>query len=216
MRCLAICDDFKAAGEPTSAFTAIDRLEASGARMGIAYHHVPPGTAVRPGQVRYKASCYWTHTHDPPQEVLDGAAARGLAFVRVSEEMLGTLISSDAVAAQHWALDKVNDHETFFRLLQHPLVPASTRDQLLRTCGLPKMNYLTRTQAPHTLEIAAPRFDAMIRAAHTQAAVLTSPNADPDLLRTFHAPARSGGRRVPELGVRRASCLHREPGAVRA
>ena len=125
--------------------------------------------------------------------MLDGAAACGLAVVRTSEQMLGALLTADFEMTQRWAMEKVDSHADFFRLLQHPLVPHASRDQLLRMCGIPRMNYVMRTHAPATLEMAAPRFDANIREAHSQAPLLATLGADSDMLATFHAPARSGG-----------------------
>ena len=60
-------------------------------------------------------------------------------------------------------MEIVGRYNALFRRLQHDNLPGFVADQILRMCGVPSLNYLSRVVPPIFLEKAALKFDEWSR-----------------------------------------------------
>jgi hypothetical protein len=81
----------------------------------------------------------------PPAEVEQAAEQYGLQILTGFAPILGSAVGNDLDGMEEYASKKVSNTEPFFTLLKNPHMRSQISYHLLRSCGLPKLNYLART-----------------------------------------------------------------------
>jgi hypothetical protein len=74
----------------------------------------------------------------------------------------GTPMGPDRARVQREALKIAQQSERFFRALQHDAMTAPVADRLLRLCGVPRIQYLSRVGLLAEYEDALAYFDAQV------------------------------------------------------
>ena len=105
------------------------------------------------------------------REIELACSSRSLSH-SASIHLLGVRFGVDSEVAEHCD-GVVQDSETFFAALTHPKMPVQIASLLLRYCGIPRLNYLTRTVRPDLIQAACAAFDQ-----RAQTAFLTAHQLD--------------------------------------
>jgi hypothetical protein len=118
------------------------------------------------------------------------------------EDDTGTPMGTESKPMSAFCVKVVAAHERFFRLLTHPQMPVSVAHTLLKTSGLPRMNFLLRTTPPEITIEATAMFDTMVKscAMRVHGEDISESEAAISLL---HLPMRVGGN-----GIRNAITVH--------
>jgi hypothetical protein len=141
----AVIDDLNLIGPAASVFSSFDKLRSQCGPSSDLVLQVPKCFAV------------WPHASDPPPDVVDGCRTRDLRLIRGWHPVLGAPVGdlrSYASEVQAWIAKEVNSHDAFFANLSHKALSCQNSTKILRSCGLPRLNYLART-VPRTLFLAA-------------------------------------------------------------
>lgn len=114
-----------------------------------------------------KTKLLWLHTDVKAEEGLSESVKEELTsldieIVEGAVKLLGACIGTDVSKLQLLATTIIQEHKTFFERLNSSLMPLQDGMLLLRLCGLPRFNYLSRTTLPQILLPAAAIFDKMI------------------------------------------------------
>ena len=125
--------------------------------------------------------------------MVEGARERGLEIVRETMEVYGAPLGLSVEHRAEWLDRKVRTHDPMFELLKHHKLPTQVATLLLRVCGLPRVNFLTRALPVNVTELAMRRFDESVMSVlHTK---LSLPQNLPDAARKqLTWPIRLGGR----------------------
>ena len=172
---IAICDDVTFIGPP------------DGAAVTIAYEAFIAGVAALGLQSRPdKCKIVAFHGHALGPEIAR-LAANGIPIHQGMTTIGGTPFGPDAAAVQAAALAIAQKSDRFFAALRHEDMPSLVGDRLLRLCGVPRLNFLSRVALPGEYDQAFEYFDGEVSSA---AANLTGsqpnhPQLDP--------PLRGGG-----------------------
>ena len=121
------------------------------------------------------------------------------------DEMVGgTIVGPDNTKEEmkKHAMSIVMSHQRFFRLLEHPQMPAKAAFHLLRASALPRLNYLMRTTPPDIIRDAVVVFDGMILKALRHVLGTDDKDLTTARLSLLQLPARVGG-----LGIRLPSSV---------
>ena len=82
--------------------------------------------------------------------------------------MLGEPVGSSNTVVEEMAVEIVGKYLNLFQRIQHVDMPEVTADQILRQCGVPSINYLTRVVAPQRIRKAAEIFDGWVLKAYVK------------------------------------------------
>eukprot|EP00455_Lapot_gusevi_P003283 TRINITY_DN1134_c0_g1_i5.p1 TRINITY_DN1134_c0_g1~~TRINITY_DN1134_c0_g1_i5.p1 ORF type:complete len:270 (-),score=35.34 TRINITY_DN1134_c0_g1_i5:1216-1923(-) len=145
-----------------------------------------------------KSKMLWPQASLPPHDVVQLARTRGIQVSRGMMEVLGAVVGLDTDRMIAWAKNTVNSeaHNRLFASLMHDAMPCQISLRLLRTCALPRLNFLMRVLPPLVLAGALRQFDEKVFR------VLTTKIGLPHDLSNFHkwniySPIKKGG-----LGLR--------------
>jgi hypothetical protein len=145
---VAVQDDFTVVGTVVSVRTAFAAFSRLCTQHGIALN-------------LGKCKVLWPHDAPVPEQVTGFAHDQGMQLITGSMELLGAQIGcthdgiSDAISTQ-----AQSEHRTFFELLPH--LSSQVALLLLRACGIPRLNYLSRTHTPADFQRAATAFDTSV------------------------------------------------------
>jgi hypothetical protein len=106
--------------------------------------------------------------------------------------LLGGVIGDDDNACKQIVLEKVKSQEKLFYSIQHRRMPVQIAFHLLRSCFLPRLNYLLRVTKPELISEAAILFDQMILDTFTKKCNLPLP-LSPNQLSQIRLPCKLGG-----------------------
>jgi len=106
---------------------------------------------------------------EPPLELTKELDARGISLAMEFSETLGAVIGINHKLMSDWAHNHVIEtHGPLFTTLQNDAMSVQVAMIILRLCGVPRLNYLTRVMAPGTIRRAAREFDNMVLDAATR------------------------------------------------
>lgn len=112
------------------------------------------------------AKCKLLWQNLPEDQMPDEVRARfetlGIQIHFGTTELLGTPIGTEE-DTQVILEQAVVNHRTFFDSIKYGNIPASVAERLLRLCGVPRMNYITRTNYPSDLVEALTTFDLEVQ-----------------------------------------------------
>jgi hypothetical protein len=103
---------------------------------------------------------------------------------------LGAPIGNDHEAARAWALDQIRSDNALFKAME--LLPAQSALLLLRSCALPRVNYLTRALPPGITRPAMEVFDAFVEETSLKIMGLDH-QLSPAAQKQLRLPTRLGG-----------------------
>jgi hypothetical protein len=195
---VAVADDFSIVAESTAAgFAAFDKYKQDGGAEGLIIN---------------SSKCFvlWPRADElPPQDLVDACAARGLQLVMGSAPLLGgrigDLTDNDT---RRWLDGCVCEQKPFADALADPRLHAQSAFLLLRSCLVPRFNYLLRVFPPPVIARAAAAFDRLIYGCLSQRVgalppppVLAAGAARPTHLSVafsqLRLPVRCGGLGIP-------------------
>jgi len=145
VKALAILDDFELEGPPKDVLAAFKAVSSEAKACGLEL-------------VVCKSKALWPRQTSPQPEVVAQVLDLGLTLVYGSTDSLEALVGHDDVAIRKWALEKAKSHNQLFDDLLHPALPVQHAMAILRFCGIPRMNYLTRVVRPDLLRPACEFF----------------------------------------------------------
>ncbi|MCW3101384.1 MAG: uncharacterized protein JWL77_7002 [Chthonomonadaceae bacterium] len=155
IKAIAFQDDITLVGPPdqrliTAVETLRDKAEQGGLEMNMS-----------------KTKMLWLHSDikaevGEEEEIREQLNSLGIEIEEGGTKLLGACIGTDVPKLQSLAINLVEQHRSFFDCLLSPHMPVQECMLLLRMCGLPRFNYLSRTTLPHILQPAAVLFDQFI------------------------------------------------------
>jgi hypothetical protein len=168
---VAVCDDLEIVGPIEDAFKAYEAVAEAQRKEGM-------------NRVTKKRFVLWIHNREPPDRLKDLCELHDLKLIGGSyleaddsdgddaepqweggaAKVLGCLFSANWKVTEKWVCEKVQKHLPFFRAVAHEDMPAQHAVTLLRSAGLPRMNYLTRTVPPEVVAKGATLFDELVLA----------------------------------------------------
>ena len=140
-----------------------------------------------------KSRVLWPRTTEPPPELLRLCVDRGLTFERGSMEVLGAWIGVMDAQVEAAVLKAATDHKDLFNALAHPKMPRQLALLLLRVCGQPRMNYLSRVTPPRVGRAGMQRFDGLVLACVQQRMSLPAFDSTSKAYHILSMPIRAGG-----------------------
>jgi hypothetical protein len=146
----AVMDDFNLVGPMDACFRCLDKL----ARLARTQNFT----------LRYeKCRALWPDTTVvPPREFVQNCVSRQMQPNTGAMMVLGAMIGSDTAKISTWVNQSVQEHKPFFQSLLHEHMPKQIAFQILRACGIPRLNYLSRTISPAHTARGFADFDQMI------------------------------------------------------
>eukprot|EP00732_Lithocolla_globosa_P000804 Lithocolla_globosa_v1_NODE_309_length_4559_cov_14.810169.p1 type:complete len:1418 gc:universal NODE_309_length_4559_cov_14.810169:274-4527(+) len=185
----AIIDDFNVSGDPESVFKVYDRLNKLSPDIGLHLHPT-------------KSHLAWLHDHPIPRWIQEEAAARKIEIVVGTDKCLGSLLTSDPLMDKvaQFVAEKVDKHKRLFDLVTHEEMPKQIGKEILRSCGIPKMAYVSKTIEPSPAVLEQyNRFDKMVELTYDQ--LCSQPGAAEDEetpnIEEVHMPCWAGGGGFP-------------------
>ncbi|MGH2639066.1 MAG: hypothetical protein ACRDF4_07280, partial [Rhabdochlamydiaceae bacterium] len=118
-----------------------------------------------------KTKFLWLHcdenrTNIPPpisSEVQARLHELGMAEIEIGATwILGAPIGTDVEKMKALTESAIKEQKQFFELIQDKHMPLQEALTLLRVCGIPRFNYLSRTTHSSVLSPAAQQFDSMV------------------------------------------------------
>ena len=178
-------DDLNIVGAGMAPFEAFDTLEALCSDFNLPLNY---------------SKCYalWPHNEAPPPWFLEACEQRNLQPKTGMMVAVGAPLGFDSKAITAWVNAQVEKHDRFFDLLTHPAMPSQHAMLLLRNCGLPKFNFLTRIIPPDLGQNAFIAFDSMV--SDCLASILQL--SDNRLAQSPFLPLKLG-----QLGLRKAAVI---------
>jgi hypothetical protein len=151
VRGAAILDDANIAGPPDKLLDCAEALLEGGNHLGL--------------ELRW-AKCKLLWQHRPANELPDDIRTRfeelGIPIVFGTTKLLGVPIGSSE-GIQESLMRDVDDQQPFFDSILHDAMPACVAERLLRLCGIPRMNYVSRTNYPEDSIQPLRAFDAKVQ-----------------------------------------------------
>ena len=95
-------------------------------------------------------------------DIFEYLQSQNIEIVTGATKLLGACIGNDNNKCIELATEIANQHQIFFDRLQHSSMSQQVGMLLLRSCGLPRFNYLARTTEPHITRHAATILDQQI------------------------------------------------------
>lgn len=146
-----VADDVNITGKPAAVFTAYDLLAAEFKSQGIIIK-------------LSKSFCLWPRISVVPRSVVVGARSRGLDLKEDgAAKVLGAFIGDDVAAHGLFVKERLAGYAESLQLLSHPALPSQVALLLLRSCVLPRANYLVRVSPPSATGSAAGTFDRRVQ-----------------------------------------------------
>ena len=112
-----------------------------------------------------KTKFLWLHDQNPlsiPIEVSNALKELKIEIEYGATMILGAPIGTDKEKMKQLAIKSVKDQERFFELIRSNKMPDQEALLLIRMCGVPRFNYLSRTTHPSILLPAAIEFDQLL------------------------------------------------------
>lgn len=186
---VAVLDDFNIMAEYTTALAAYDRFAArcrtESVRLNVA-----------------KSRVLWPHTAAPPPALERMCTDRGLTLVLGCMEVLGAWVGVLGARVQAAVVSAAEEHKQLFDALANRNMPAQLSMLILRMCGQPRMNYLSRVTPPRVGREGMERFDAMVVGCVRARLALPAIDSTSKALHILSMPIRTGG-----CGLRRYSLI---------
>lgn len=110
-----------------------------------------------------KSFCLWPRMSATPREVVVGAGARGLAVKQGGSKLLGAFIGDDDSAHREFVKERLEGYAESLKLLSHSAMPSQVALLLLRSCVLPRANYLVRVSPPSCTGTATNPWDEEVQ-----------------------------------------------------
>ena len=146
-----VADDVNISGKPAAVFAAYDLLAAEFKAQGIIIK-------------LSKSFCLWPRISVVPRSVVTGASSRGLALKEDgAAKVLGAFLGDDVAAHGLFVKERFAGYAESLQLLLHPAMPSQVAVLLLRSCVLPRANYLVRVSPPSATGQAAQAFDKQVQ-----------------------------------------------------
>ena len=117
----------------------------------------------------------------------------GLKIFRNAVSVLGAPIGSSAPHVISLATEILKKYNILFELLLHEGLSNIGADHILRKCGVPSMNYLTRVVPPHFLQQASVDFNATALKTYKTKHNLDDSELDGTAYRQITLPVSMGG-----------------------
>ena len=185
---IAILDDLELEGPADEVMKALAYLKPQAAKRGLEL-------------VPQKCKALWHDPTSPPPNLLELVRRSGVSLVTGAMESVGVMLGRDDGAISRWAMSSAKTHDRLFSSLLHPALPVQHSMAILRFCGIPRMNYLTRVIRPDLLKPACTYFDRkVIETAQTKLGLPTPLSHVAFTLLT--QPIRLGG-----FGIRRMASV---------
>jgi hypothetical protein len=148
---VAVMDDFYIFGPSSDTILAFDRFDSSLANENTGLILCRPKTVV-------------LHPSSFDSKLISTFTSRNLQHTSSSITGIGSILSRDHHVSSQWLVNQVPLlHQSFFDLLNHPLLPSQHAFTFLRLCMLPRMNYWSRIFQPDVFSSAAEAFDKLVR-----------------------------------------------------
>jgi hypothetical protein len=138
-----------------------------------------------------KCKALWTGAAPVPAGFVHHCHSRNMAQFVGSMEVLGSQVGRDRTQISNWVRASVQDHARFFQALTNEHMPAQVAYQLLRVCGIPRLNYLSRTIHHEAARTGFAEFDRMVAA--TFGRLIDTNIATEAIARQVILPLRLGG-----------------------
>ena len=150
-----------------------------------------------------KCSVFWPGADDPPAQLVSDCKSIGVTLLSGFVVTVGCPIGPNTEMVQDWISRRLAKQNTFFERILDTSIPTQAARAMLRNCGLPRADYISRTCAPPVAGPALRRFDS--KCLESLAIRISNPNLadDPAVLSQCHLPIRMGG-----LGMRSASAAN--------
>ena len=178
VKVIADADDITIVGEPEEVFRAFDALAVEFETHGIIIKLA-------------KSFCLWPRNTAVPHSVAEAAGDRNLPLKEAAAKLLGAFIGDDLVSHKLFVAEQLEKSVDALYALSHPAIPSQVALLLLRSCVLPRSNYVLRVSPPSATEEAASLMDQ--RVAEFCAYKLNLPTPlDPAALDQLHMPNSLG------------------------
>lgn len=189
---VAVMDDLKIIGTPSSVFPALDRFAAALPSLNLQLNR---------GKTKIQWPFPTSDAASPPDQVIWETTRRGLTLVQGNAECFGASVGYDDNAARELAESVVRDTEELFSSLEPPQLTSKERSRLrirsqaafhiLKLCARPRMGYVCRAMPPDLLRQAAGHFDDRTTSCFTSLADLLPLEQENSV--TITSPLAEGG-----------------------
>ena len=147
---VADIDDFNIIGPAKQALEAFARLQTECANSPDLVLQLPKCTAL------------WPYASEPPQEVKDECNRIGLTLKRGWKPVLGAPVGDlvgHAFEVRDWLQLQLNEQSPIFDHVLQDEISCQNAARIIRSCGLPRMNFLSRVTPPFLFFPTADAFD---------------------------------------------------------
>ena len=147
-----------------------------------------------------KSSFIYFHNDTAPLDanILHSLEQEGITAEYNNARILGVVIGRNIATEQQQLKETLKSNETFFDRLRSGHLPAQIAMLLLRSCGIPKLNYILRCASPATMRVYTEQFDNQI--IETAASILgltpmeiQSTDTPSNTRQKLQAPLKHGG-----------------------
>ena len=183
VKIVADADDVTIVGPPEEVFRAFDALAEEFDANGMIIQ-------------LNKSFCLWPRTTGVPRSIAEAAGDRSLPIKEAAAKLLGAFIGDDLAAHKLFVMEQLESSVDTLHALSHPSIPAQVALLLLRSCLLPRSNYVLRVSPPTATQEAASLLDQRILEFCTYKLNLPVP-LPADAVDQLHMPISMGG-----VGVR--------------
>jgi len=147
VRTVAIVDDFYIVGPPEDVIKGYEEFE----KLCIADGSLDLN--------RTKGKFLYFHPKELPAPVSKKIIDLGLTLKNKAAKVLGAPLGVDPFHMLKLTGEIVDKYQILFQRITDIRLPVFAADQILRLCGVPSLNYLTRVVPPAILKEAAQKFD---------------------------------------------------------
>ena len=182
MRAIAIHDDFTLVGPPAEVFRAYERFVALLAEAGLTL------------TTRKCRLLIPRHGEAPSPAIVDFVARTGVTLHEHSSmELLGGRVGTlDDDATKAWLHEQIMGHERLFTALGSRHIKKQIAMLLLRSCGLPLLNFLVRVLPGRLMTQSARSFDQRIEECFMQITGIDAAEMK-EAQKQFRLPIKFGG-----------------------
>jgi hypothetical protein len=93
----------------------------------------------------------WFHEDEPPDVLRDFMAECDAPLRTDAVRVVGAIFGPNDDAVHQLLSETLAEYDAFFQSIAHPEMPAREASLLISMCGIPKMNFLSRTTDPRRL-----------------------------------------------------------------